>query len=331
MMPWVKPSLRGLLVTFLLAACSPTQQAFIAEPKDTPTIVDHTFHTADAAELYSRSWLPKKKPKAVIVALHGMNDYSRSFEGSGTFFSKHGIAVYAFDQRGFGRSPEVGIWGGEDNFVHDLEQYIKVLNKKYPRTPVYVLGESMGAAVAIVASVDPDFPKINGVILSAPAVWGADTIPLLYRSTLWVGAHTVPYKLFTGSDLKIIASNNYPMLRALALDPLVIKGTRVDAVYGVVHLMDSAYAKIPLMKTPVLLLYGANDQVIPPHPIGHAVQRFTIPIEYAYYPHGFHMLLRDLESEIVMKDILSWIRNSKASLPSGFGKKKKPAPTPPAA
>jgi alpha-beta hydrolase superfamily lysophospholipase len=95
--------------------------------------------------------------------------------------------------------------------------------------------------------------------------------------------------------------------------------------------MDSAYEKIPLVKTPVLLLYGAKDQVIPAHPIGHAVQRFTIPIEYAYYPHGFHMLLRDLESEIVMKDILSWIKNSNAPLPSGFGKKKKPSSSQPKA
>lgn len=321
--------LRGLVVGLLLTACSPTVQPYVAEPKETPAIEENLFRPADEAELYSQSWLPKKKPKAIIVALHGMNDYSHSFEGSGKFFSKHGIAVYAYDQRGFGRSPQVGVWGGEDNLVRDLGNYVSALKKKYPRTPMYVLGESMGGAVAIAATSDPAFPKINGVILSAPAVWGADTIPLLYRSTLWLAAHTVPYKLFTGSDLKIIASSNYPMLRALALDPLVIKGTRVDAVYGMVHLMDSAYEKIPLMKTPVLLLYGANDQVIPSHPIRHALQRFSIPIQYAYYPDGYHMLLRDLQSQLVMKDVMSWVRSPNSPLPSGFGKVKKPAQTPP--
>ena len=314
----------GIVCALSLSACSPTEQVFDSAQKDIPNIEDNVFHAADSAELSSRQWLPEKNPKAIIVALHGMNDYSHSFERSGVFFSKNGIAVYAYDQRGFGASPNAGIWGGESNFVRDLEQYISVLKAQYPHVPMYVLGESMGGAVAIVATSDPSFPKINGVILSAPAVWGAETIPLLYRSTLWVGAHTLPYKLFTGRDLKIIASDNYPMLRALAADPLVIKGTRVDAVYGVVHLMDSAYEKVPQMKTPVLLLYGANDQVIPPYPIKNALRRFSIPIEYAYYPKGYHMLLRDLQSQVVMGDILSWIKQPKHPLPSGFGKLKTP-------
>ena len=296
-----------LFIPFLLTACTPSVQPLAPL-------------AADTSELPSQSWLPKNKPRAVIIAVHGMNDYSHSFEGSGTFFRKHGIAVFAYDQRGFGHSANIGIWGGEENLTHDLGQYVGGLKKQYPHIPLYVLGESMGGAVAIAALSNPAFPKINGVILSAPAVWGAETIPAFYRVTLWLAAHTVPYKLLTGSELKIIASDNYPMLRALAADQLVIKGTRVDAVYGMVRLMDRAYEKIPDLKTPTLLLYGANDQVIPAKPIELALTRFSIPITYAYYPHGYHMLLRDLQAELVMRDILSWIQHPKEPLPSGLGK-----------
>jgi alpha-beta hydrolase superfamily lysophospholipase len=308
----------------MTAGCSPQVQPFHAAAKQVPEIDDASFRTEDDVQLFSRRWLPRGKPKAVIIAVHGMNDYSHSFEGSGAFFAQHGMAVYAYDQRGFGRSPDIGFWAGEDNLKRDLRDYVATLEKRYPHVPTYILAESMGAAVAIAALSEPGFPHVNGVILSAPAVWGAETIPAFYRGTLWLAAHTVPFKKLYGTELKIIASNNIPMLRALSEDPLIIKGTRVDAVYGMVHLMDSAYLKVPALKTPALLLYGGHDQVIPPYPVQSAIVRFTVPVEYAYYPYGYHMLLRDLQATTVMKDILSWMQHPRQPLPSGFGKVRKP-------
>ena len=272
-----------------VAACSPQVQ---------PTV------PVESA-LPSRNWTPEK-PRAVIIALHGFNDYSHAFENSGKFFKAHHIAVVAYDQRGFGESPQTGIWAGEDNLVSDLADHVRQIKHHYPHTPVYILGESMGGAVAIVALANPDFPKVQGVILEAPAVWVLD--PLL-RAVLWSGAHTVPTKTVTGTQLKILASDNIPMLRALGRDPLVIKHTRIDAMYGLVNLMDDAYEKVPEVQTPVLLLYGAHDQVIPPEPIENSRTRFTAKLTYMYYPDGYHMLLRDLEGERVMGDMLAWIQN----------------------
>lgn len=307
----------------------PRVQEYNGAPLVQARMDEEAFHAADKKKLPHRTWSGLRKPSALIIALHGMNDYSRAFEGSGPFFEKRGIAVFAYDQRGFGRSPHAGIWAGEPNLVGDLKQYVQVLQKIYPRTPVYILGESMGGAVAITALADPDFPKVKGVILSAPAVWGAETMNPLYRGTLWLAAHTMPFRKMTGSDLKIIASNNYPMLYALARDPLIIKKTRVDAVYGMVRLMDSAYDKIPDMRTPALLLYGGMDQVIPAHAIHNALARFTVPVQYVYYPDGYHMLLRDLQRKRVMRDILSWIKNPRKPVPSGYGELRTPAASDP--
>lgn len=315
---WRTVAICYLLSAICLTACTPQEQAFQAHTSGVPALEEGVFHTSDRAELPYRQWLPKRKPKAVIIALHGFNDYSSAFAYSGEYFAERGMAVVAYDQRGFGHTRNIGFWAGQDNLVRDLREFTEQVQAKYPRTPVYILGESMGGAVAIIALAQPDFPKINGVILSAPAVWGAQTMSELYRATLWVAAHTIPYHEFTGSDLKIIASSNIPMLRVMAHDPLVIKSTRIDAIYGLVHLMDEAYQDIPQLHTPVLMLYGANDQVIPPGPIASARERFTTPLTYAYYPEGFHMLLRDLDRDVPMEDIRSWIRTPATPLPSGF-------------
>ena len=312
----------GLLVFALCACSNPSEQSF------DPNAAAPTLHVKNASELSLlpgdssrlplKSWLPKSEPKAILIGLHGFNDYSHAFSRPAKYLNEKGIAVYAFDQRGFGGNTNLGIWGGEKNLTSDLTDMVIAVKKRHPGKPVYVMGESMGGAVAISASTRPDFPKIDGLILAAPAVWGDDTMNGFYRATLWVLAHTIPSEPITGQDLKILASDNIPMLREMGADPLVLKKTRFDAVYGIVRLMDSAYDKVPQIKTPVLMLYGAKDQVIPPAPIKSASSHIKADHKFAYYPLGYHMLLRDLNANLVLGDIVSWINAPHAPLPSGY-------------
>jgi len=314
---WIALSL--VLLAMTASACTPQQQLFNPE-KNESTLGKTTFTTADNVAFPYRSWLPKAKPKAVLIALHGMNDYSHAFVATGDYMKAQGIAVYAYDQRGFGAAANPGIWGNNENLKQDLKQFVVLIAKHHPRTPLYILGESMGGAVAIAALANVDFPAIKGVVLSAPAVWGGDSMNPIMRGMLWAMAHTVPSRTMTGRDLKIKASDNIPMLIALGRDPLVIKATRTDAVYGMVSLMDAAYENIPSLDTNILLLYGGNDQVIPQDPIEIALARFKRPITFVFYPKAYHMLLRDLDNERVLGDIASWIGDNKKPLPSGFSR-----------
>lgn len=308
-----------LLMTMSLAACAPRVQPYV-DPTIPPAISvpHHALLTGGGAVLPLRSWEPGGETKAIIIALHGFNDYSNAFVNPGHYFSDRGIALYAYDQRGFGATGEHGIWAGRDNLVQDLRQMVLAMRAEKPGVPIYLLGESMGGAVVINALADPDFPKVEGAILSAPAVWGSETMPLVYRAALWMGAHTIPWMQVSGSGLKILASDNVPMLRQMGRDPLIIKKTRMDSIYGIVSLMDDAYERAKDVKTPMLLLYGMNDQVIPRKPILEVTDRFDAPYKLVYYPAGFHMLMRDLGSEVVMNDMIAWIDNRHAFLPSGY-------------
>src|SRR5262249_47535480 len=134
----------------LLSACTPEQQTYAPR--------------ASEDNLPFKSWMPKGKPKAVIIALHGFDDYSHAFQTTVAFFRKHGIAVVAYDQRGFGRTPHTGIWGNEENLTSDLAGYVTQVSRRWQHTPIYILGDSMGGAVAITALADPSFPKVRGVI-----------------------------------------------------------------------------------------------------------------------------------------------------------------------
>jgi alpha-beta hydrolase superfamily lysophospholipase len=111
------------------------------------------------------------------------------------------------------------------------------------------------------------------------------------------------------------------MLKALGRDPLVIKQSRIDAVYGLVNLMDRAMASASSLRAPALVLYGAKDQLIPPAAVEEMTERLPASADgsrrVAYYPNGYHMLLRDLQGDTVWRDILAWMDDPRAPLPSG--------------
>lgn len=283
-----------------------------------------SFVANDGTHLPLRSWLPDGRIKAVILALHGFNDYSHAFSAAGKEWAKHGIATYAYDQRGFGAAPFRGSWAGTYLLDSDLGAMARLLRQRYPHVPLYLLGVSMGAAVAITAeagTAGAERPSANGIILIAPAVWGEQTMNVFMRATLWAMDEIAPNWTFTGQSLHILASDNFAVLRALYYDPLVIKHTRVSAIAGLVHLMSQALAAAPRLTQPMMLLYGAHDEVVPRGP----VQRFIDALPpvppgrrvLAYYDSGYHLLLRDLDGLMVQRDIESWIFHPEAPLPSG--------------
>jgi len=307
------------LVLLLNGACAPLVNRPGKKAAE-PRLERAHFVAADRTVLPVRAWLPGNMPtKAVIVALHGFNDYSNFFTAPGQYLSGQGIACYAYDQRGFGNTPGRGLWSGIEAYTSDLTSFTTEVRRLYPGVPLYVLGESMGGAVAIVAMTGNDPPEADGVILAAPAVWGRKTMPWYQRWLLAATAHTVPWLRLTGEGLHIMASDNIEMLRGLGRDPLVIKATRVDAMHGLADLMDRALGQADKLQQATLVLYGEHDQVVPKEPVFRMLVSMSQEphVRAAFYPNGYHLLLRDLQAEKPWADIVAWIENRNAPLPSG--------------
>ena len=317
----MKGSAVAFMLVVLASACAPTVQR-AGPPVTQPLLGDAGFHTADGEVLPFRRWTPREgKPRAVILALHGFNDYSNFFDEPGKFLAGQGIVSYAYDQRGFGKAPHPGVWAGVPAMTGDVKQMVALLRKQHPGAPLYLLGESMGGAVVIVTMAGEAPPDVDGIILTAPAVWGRETMPWYQRWSLWLGARVIPWATVTGRHLKIQASDNIEMLRALGRDPLVIKETRIDAIHGLVDLMDAALASAVRIDTQGLIVYGKHDEIIPKDPTRMMIE--SLPpktrekIRVAFYENGYHMLLRDLTANVLWQDLVHWIDDPKSPLPSG--------------
>ena len=132
----------------VIAGCAPRQQpsgAALVEPQLTPL----NLVTDDAVSLPLRVWMPAATnptaPRAVIIALHGFNDYSNAFAGPAQIWADAGIVTYAYDQRGFGHAVQRGLWAGAERMTADAALAVKLVAARHPGIPVFLLGESMGA------------------------------------------------------------------------------------------------------------------------------------------------------------------------------------------
>jgi alpha-beta hydrolase superfamily lysophospholipase len=275
------------------------------------------FVMADGMRLPYRTWLPDGDPWAVVLALHGMNDSRDAWEYPAPELAARGVAVFAPDQRGFGDTTVRGYWPGAQALVDDARTMAVLLRHRYPRARLILLGESMGAAVLMCLATAPDPPPADGYVLVAPAVWGRAEMNVLLRTGLWLFANLVPGFTVTGRFARVTASDNREAIRRLSQDPLTIHETRFDTVRGLVDLMDAALAAAPRFHAPALFLYGGKDELIPDKATVATWRELPDGPVRAFYPAGYHLLLRDHERMTPIDDILYWIRHPGVTLPSG--------------
>ena len=269
----------------------------------------------DGYHLPLSRWEADGNTHAVVLSLHGLNDYSFAFDNLGRHLSSRGITVIAYDQRGFGNTDGVGLWHGSERLSADLVTMTTLLRQHYGDVPLYLLGESMGGAVVLTSLASAPL-DVAGTVLVAPAVWTRDSMPYYQRIALWLAAHTIPGNQVTGEGLDIKPSDNTDMLKALGRDERVIKATRIDVLYGLSNLMDNAMLLSDNVPGNILLLYGEQDEIIPAPPTCELIERLShngsTRLSAIIYEDGYHMLTRDLQAAVVLEDIAIWIEAHQA-------------------
>ncbi|MFT9297404.1 MAG: alpha/beta fold hydrolase, partial [Gluconobacter sp.] len=128
---------------------------------------DVTLSMSDGGHIPLRIYPAAHSLKAVILALHGFGDSRDAWEFFAPPLSTAGIEIVAPDQRGFGATQDAGGWSSTARMVQDTREELAWLHGRYPDLPLYVMGESMGGAVALLLATNPP-PELSGTILLAP-------------------------------------------------------------------------------------------------------------------------------------------------------------------
>ncbi|ABM62428.1 alpha/beta hydrolase [Halorhodospira halophila] len=292
-------------------------------PEDAPALEDNHLIAEDGYRLPYRRWGPERdaSPEAVVLALHGLNDYSRGMRFAAEHLAEGGIATYAYDHRGFGDTADAGTWPGGQALVDDAATAVERLAERYPDTPLYLMGHSMGGAIAMILATEQSPEAVSGSALLAPAVWGREAMPWYQRTGLWLSSRLTPGLRLSGEDLGVDPTDNPEVLEEWHDDPLIQREVSARALAGVTDLMDRALEASEELEAPTLILYGEQDEVIPREPTCLMLHRLPErpPGQWrlVLYPDGHHLLTRDLQRERVHADLLAWFLDPEgARLPS---------------
>ena len=304
--------LLSVLALLFLAACA--VGGGLRTPEGEPP--EHHVAGADGTSLALSHWSAEAPARAVILGVHGFGDYGPStFGPAAGYWSERGIATYAFDQRGFGRNVSFGRWPGADTLVSDLRAVTRQIRERHPCLPLIVAGHSMGGGVALAAAgrgLDAD-----GLLLAAPAIWGGMQMNPAHRLLAWMAAALLPDHRFSGKGVvRIQATDNIPLLRALSRDPNYLKPPSARELYGLVRVADGAEAAADRVGLPALLLLGEKDEIVPNRRARQVFDRLDGPKQAITYPDGWHLLFRDLQAERVWADVADWALSAAPERPA---------------
>jgi alpha-beta hydrolase superfamily lysophospholipase len=179
------------------------------------------------------------------------------------------------------------------------------------------MGESMGGALLLVAGAQryAERPVAEAWVLLAPAVWGRASMGAIPRGALWFASRAVPMMNLSGGNPLTRVTDDEEVLAGMRRDQLLIREIRVDAVSGVVDLMDAAVAAAPAFDPgPVLMLWAGRDDIIP----DGATRRFLELLPPAppalrravFDARGYHLLLRDTGRATRASLIGDWLRSA---------------------
>lgn len=211
-----------------------------------------------------RSWLPKKaKPRLVLLCVHALGFSSKSYDNFGRRMALAGIPTYALDVRGFGQ------WMNQPDHTEmdfeacltDVEQGLKTLHKAYPGLPIFLVGESMGGAIAIqAASRYPDL--VNGLVSAVPSSKERT------KSGLIVAFKTAGSSLEKVDMAPVIvdgATNDPALRRKMKAEPLNRMELSRKELAQFEKFMKQTHDAAPLVeRTPTMVLVAYKDKLVTP-------------------------------------------------------------------
>jgi len=273
---------------------------------------ESSFEGVGGYKIFTRSWQPDGQARAVVVLVHGFNSHSGQYFWVADQLVADGLAVYALDQRGRGKSD------GERYFVekiedyeNDLAKFITIVKSQEPGLPVFLLGHSAGGVVSCIYTLDHQ-AELAGLICESFAF--QTPAPEFAIAALKGLAHIAPHahvvKLNNADfsrDPKIVESMNNDPLIANEVQP-------TQTIAALAHADDRLKKEFANFTLPLLILHGTLDKATKPS----GSQFFydtagSTDKTLKFYDGHYHDLLNDLDKQVVMADITSWINKHLSS------------------
>lgn len=267
---------------------------------------EETLEGTGGIKIFFRCWRPAGKARAIVVICHGVNSHSGQYSWVAEQLVAGGLAVYALDLRGRGKS------GGErfyvDNiadYVSDLSNLITLVKSREADLAVFLLGHSAGGVVSCVYTLENQ-AELAGLICESFAfkVPAPDFALAVIKGLSYVAPHLGVLKL-KNEDF----SRDPRAVQALNSDPLITDEVQpAKTVAALVRADERLKKEFPLITLPVIILHGTADKATVPEgsqffydTVGSGDKTLNL------YNGHYHDLFNDIGKDEVMADTKGWI------------------------
>lgn len=271
--------------------------------------LERSFEGVGGVRIVYDVWEPDDEdPRGVVVLCHGYAEHARRYDHVAQRFGESGLAVYALDLRGHGRS------GGKRVYLRDISEYtedfhtlVGIAAGEYPDLKLVVLGHSMGGGIVFAYGVEhPD--DYAAMVLSGPAVDAQDGVsPVMMFVAKALG------QLLPGLPVEQLptdaVSRDPEVVAAYNADPMVHHGKLpagiARALIGVGETMPQ---RAPALTAPLLIVHGEQDKLIPVQGSRHLMECVgSQDAHLKVYPELYHEVFNEPERAVVLDDVASWI------------------------
>lgn len=267
---------------------------------------EESLDGADGLKIFQRSWRPEGQARAVIVLSHGFDSHSGYYVWAAEQLLASGLAVYALDYRGRGKSDGERYYVDSfSDYAADLDLTVKLARSREPGLPVFLLGHSAGGVIA--CNYVLDHPQdIAGLICESFAY--KVPAPDFALAVLKGLSHLAPHAHVLNLPKKEF-SRDPKVVKALIDDPLLEHEVQpTKTVAEMVRADERLKRDFPLFKLPLLIIHGTKDSVARPEGSQEFYARAgSADKTLKLYEGYFHDPLNDIGKEAVMADIRAWI------------------------
>ena len=299
------------------------------------TLMEYQVASREKTSLHVNAWIPDA-PRAVIQIAHGMAEHGRRYADFARTMTREGIAVYAADHAGHGKSAPPDQYGyfyaqnGWRRAVEDLHAVRASAGERHPGLPLVLLGHSMGSLMAR-SYITRHGEGLRGVILSGTG--GPNPLLPIGKLLAAIEMRRLPaYRPSALIDKLVFGAYSKPFAPArtrfdwLSRDPAQVDAYIADPACGFAFtatgyrdvfaglggIQGKGWAAGIPARLPVLLASGARDPV---GGMGKGVRWVEKALRDAglrnvtctLYPGARHELLNETNRAEVYADLLAWV------------------------
>ncbi|HEX8075149.1 MAG TPA: alpha/beta hydrolase [Thermoleophilaceae bacterium] len=262
---------------------------------------------AGGLRIHWQAWLPEGDPAAVVALAHGASEHGGRYAWTGEGLTAAGHALYAIDHRGHGRSEgSRAVIDRMDNALADLHQLIGLARSRHPGKLLFLLGHSMGGAVALTYALRHQ-EELDGLLLSGPVAVLEAASPFTRAASFVLSA--VAPRLGVYEIDSTAVSRDPEVVRAYDADPLNYHGKLPARTVAEISAAVGRFPEqVPRLTLPLLVMHGTADRLVPPEGSEMVHDRAgSSDKTIVRYEGLFHEILNEPERDRVLADIVAWL------------------------